>query len=226
MIYAISAIIIAAAVFCFYRIFTSARLPEHQTVRNAELVQTLLSLDDDSLVQLFKLYKEQFGANAARYANQTYRKWKAGKVRPNRQTFNRLLVHLPKVMNFDLKCELLRRLMEEYCPKDKYSATVYSDEWENVLTPMVKNIIDKAYTVQLPKEIEEKLQWISEGEMQTAQNILKKSQYEQSVIAVSMLREEFRQIENLVAGAPGKSRVKHQLKFPYGTIDVEIKFRR
>src|SRR5215210_1901211 len=92
---------------------------------NAELVRTLLNLDEKSFEKLLELYKAEFGQGAARYARKTYQKWKAGKVRPNRQTFNRFLVHLPKVMSYDLKCEVLRHLMEVYCAKDKYQLTVY-----------------------------------------------------------------------------------------------------
>ena len=72
--------------------------------QNAELIKVLLDLEDEPLDDLFKLYKVQFGENAAQYARHTYRKWKAGEVRPNRQSFSRFLLYLPKVMSFDLKC--------------------------------------------------------------------------------------------------------------------------
>jgi hypothetical protein len=193
---------------------------------NAELIKTLLNLDEESLAELLELYKAEFGTGAARYARKTYEKWKAGKVRPNKQTFERFLLHLPKVMGYDLKCEVLRHLMEEYCAKGHYELTVYTDDWETTLTPLVKEIIDKPYTAELPRLIEERLRWLAEGEMQLARDILKKSQIEEGKIAVSMLRGEFKNIENMLEKAPGKSRVTHQLKFPYGTITLNIKRRR
>lgn len=193
---------------------------------NAELVKTLLSLEEESLDKLFKLYKSEFGGGAAGYARRTYQKWKTGKVRPNRQTFNRFLVYLPKVMSYDLKCEILRHLMEEYCAGNHYKITVFTDDWEKTLTPLVTDIINKSYTARLPKPVEEKLRWLSEDEMQIAQSILKKSQVEESKIAVSMLRQEFEQIEKLLdATADRKSKVTHKLKFPYGTITLKIKRR-
>lgn len=197
-----------------------------QKIHNTELVKTLLNLEEESLDKLFQLYKDEFGTGAARYARQTYQKWKDGKVRPNRQTFERFLVHLPKVMSYDLKCEVLRHLMEEYCARNDYQLSVFTDDWEETLTPLVKNIIDKPYTAELPKPIEEKLKWLSEGEMQIAQDILKKSQVEESKIAVSMLRQEFENIENLLAETAGKHKVTHKLKFPYGTITLNIKRRK
>ena len=115
--------------------------------------------------------------------------------------------------------------MEEYCARDEYKLTVYTDDWETSLEPLVRKIIDKPYAARLPAAIEEKLEWLAEGEMQLAQEILRRSQVEEGKIAVAMLRQEFANIENLLENTRGKSKVTHQLKFPYGTIDLEIKHR-
>ena len=117
-------------------------------------------------------------------------------------------------MSYDLKCEILRRLMEEYCSKNDYRITVFTDDWETTLEPLVKQIIDKSYTAELPRVIEEKLHWLADGEMQTAQNILKESRIKESRLAASMLREDISEIETLLAGIKGASRITHRLKFP------------
>jgi hypothetical protein len=215
------AIIFSAAKFKPHLSFFNSR----RKFQNAELVKALLTLEEEPLNELFRLYKKEFGAGAATYARRTYQKWKAGEVRPSRQTFSRFLIYLPKVMSYDLKCQILRRLMEEYCSRNDYKITVFTDDWEETLTPLVTEIIDKPYTAQLPKPIEEKLRWLAEDEMQAAHSILKKSQVQESKIAVSMLRQEFENIEKLLENTKGKSKVTHKLKFPYGTITLKIKRR-
>jgi hypothetical protein len=222
----ISGILIASILFYVY-LRTSPPFTVQQPFRlkNSELVKVLLQLEEKPLNELFKLYKEQFGQGAARYARQTYQKWKAGKVRPNKQTFNRLLVHLPKVMSFDLKCEVLRKLREEYCLKDNYELTVYTDDWKEKLNPLVTSIIDKAHTAELPKQIEKKLQWLSENEMHVARALLNESQTQESRNTLLLLEQEISHIETFLADAAGKSRVTHQLKLPYGTITLKIKRR-
>src|SRR3977135_2141266 len=70
----------------------------------SSIVGALLSLEDEPLAELFKLYRNQFGPGAAPYARHTYEKWRNGQVNPTRRTFNRLAIHLPSVMTFDLKC--------------------------------------------------------------------------------------------------------------------------
>jgi hypothetical protein len=194
--------------------------------QNSKLVSVLLGLDDDALKELLDLYKKEFGRGAARYARKTYRKWKTGEVRPVTQTYERFLVHLPKVMSFDLKCDILRAFMEEYAAKDNYALKVSTEDWEEKLTPMVEQIIDKAYTAQLPVEVERKLRWLGQNDIQSAQKILRRSQVEEARITVSLLREEFANIEKLLKETHLKPKVKHELKFPYGTITLDIKSKK
>lgn len=204
----------------------SSRWKPDPKFQNSKLVSVLLGLDDDALRELLDLYKKEFGRGAARYARKTYRKWKTGEVRPVTQTYDRFLVHLPKVMSFDLKCEVLRAFMEEYAAKDNYELKVSTDDWEEKLTPMVEQIIDKAYTAQLPVEVERKLRWLGQNDIQLAQKILRRSQVEEARITVSMLHEEFANIEKLLDETHLKPKVTHELKFPYGTINLNIKRRK
>lgn len=232
MEYLIGFIILGIIVFIYAKNSTSFNIisPEHSAesppkIQDADLIKVLLSLNKESLDELLKLYKNQFGRGAGRYARNTFQKWKVGKVRPNRQTFERFLIQLPNAMSYDLKCEILRRLMEEFCSKNDYSLSVHTDDWETTLEPMIRRIIDNSYTINLPRIIEEKLEWLANGEMETAKNILRRTQIEESKIAVSMLRTEMSGIETMLAELKGKSRVTHRLKFPYGTITLEIKRR-
>lgn len=228
----IALIVIALIALIFREVFPESNfLSRRRSVKpdpkfhNSKLVGVLLGLETQAFEELLALYKKEFGTGAAYYARKTYRKWKTGEVRPVTQTYERFLVHLPKVMSYDLKCEVLRTFMEEYAAKDNYELKVYTDDWEEKLTPLVKQIIDKTYTAQLPVEIERKLRWLGQNDMQLAQDILRRSQAEEGRIAVSMLKEEFASIEKLLAETHLKSKVTHELKFPYGTITLFIKRR-
>lgn len=206
--------------FSFER-FSSKRDKFH----HSNLVSVLLNLPDHSIDELLDLYKKEFGPGPARYARRTFRKWRSGSVQPASQTYERFLVHLPRVMSYDLKCEVLRHFMEEYAAKDEYQLDVFTHDWEEKLEPLVKQIIDKAFTTQLPLEVERKLVWLGDGDMQAAQNILRASQAEEGKIMVSMLREEFAGIEKMLAEEHLKPKVSHVLEFPYGSIRLNIKRR-
>jgi len=193
--------------------------------QNAELIKVLLDLDKDSLDKLFQLYREQFGDGAARYARLTYLKWKAGEVRPNRETFRRFLLYLPKVMSFDLKCEILREFREAYCARDNYQLDVHTDNWKETLAPLVQTIIIKANNAELPTSLQARLRWLADDDMEVAQAILVRSQTRQSLDALSLLGDEFSNIEQLLDNAKGRGKVTHVLRLPLGTITLKIKRR-
>ena len=189
---------------------------------NANLISVLLELDDEPREQLFKLYKDQFGDSAARYARQTYQKWKAGTVRPNKETFRRFLINLPQVMSFDLKCEVLRELREAYCAHDHYKVTVSTDDWKSTLAPVVEGVMKKAMTAELPASVNRRLTWLAEDDMTAANAILTESEARQTKNALALLEKEFSNIEELLDNARGRSEVTHELRLPLGTITLQI----
>jgi hypothetical protein len=225
MIYIVSTVlVIGLLVYLLHRrSLTRATKALSRSQENANLIKVLLDLDDEPREQLFSLYEQQFGGNAARYARQTYLKWKAGTVRPNKQTFWRFMINLPQVMSFDLKCEVLRELREEYCAHDNYQISVSTDAWKSTLGPLVETIMQKSMTAELPESLKRRLSWLAEDDITVANAILAESQARQTANALSMLEKEFPNIEHLLDNAPGKPRVTHVLKLPLGSITLEIK---
>jgi hypothetical protein len=206
----------------FRRYFPKSSPPK---LKNADLVKALLNLEEEPLDELFTLYQKEFGDGAARYARQTYRKWQAGEVRPNKQTFGRFLVYLPKVMSFDLKCEVLREFREAYCARNNYQVTVYTDDWKETLAPLVKDIMTKARTAELPNLVKQRLHWLAGDDIEVARAILSKSEEMQSLAALALLEKEFSNLEELLDNAKGRGKVTHQLRLPLGTINLRIKKR-
>jgi len=189
------------------------------------IVGALLSLEEEPLAELFKLYRKQFGPGAARYARHTYEKWKNGQVHPTRRTFNRLAIYLPTVMSFDLKCELLRTLKREFCGRDDHELTVYTDSWKESLAPLVTNMIARSYTAALPTALVEQLSWLSENDMTAANAILAEAQARESRQTVARLNEDLSAIDHLLEEANGHSKVVHVMELPYGKLTLHIKRR-
>ena len=189
---------------------------------NPAIVRVLLSLEPEALDKLFKLYRSEFGAGAARYARHTYLKWKTQEVHPSRKTFYRLAFHLPSVMNFDLKCEVLRALRREYCGKSQYELSVGFEDWKQTLAPLIEALIERSYTAELPGEIERKLTWLAGNDMQLAKALLASSEAQETRDAVAYLQSEFDGMELLLAESGGKRRIVHTLDLPLGTITLNI----
>jgi hypothetical protein len=217
--------LIAALSFGYY-FFRRSSAPNELKPKNAELMKVLLNLDEEPLNELFALYKQEFGAGAARYSHETYRKWRAGEVKPNKQTFSRFFMYLPKVMSFDLKCEVLRELRDQYLEKEKYEVAVYTDNWKETLQPLVNEVIGKGETAQLPAAIQQKLNWLSDDDAQIARAILVRSQKLEIEHNLAMLDKEFSTIDQLFNNTKGKGKVTHVIKLPLGTITLHIRRRQ
>jgi hypothetical protein len=173
--------------------------------------------------ELFELYAKEFGRGAASYARRTRRKWQAGQVRANRQTFERLLVRLPALMSFDLKCEVLRKLREEFCPKEDYQLSVGAEDWRETVAPLVYSLVEKSYAAELPKQMQRRLKWLAADDMQVARAILAESQARESRNALVLLEREFEDIRQLAAEGGGRSRVTHTVRLPSGNITLKVK---
>lgn len=222
-------IIVAIILYAGYLVFNiienrqvKENIPQN---RNADLVKVLLGLEQANLENLFQLYTREFGPAAARYARRTYDKWRTGEVRPNKQTFNRFLLHLPTVMSFDLKCEVLRKLRQEYCSQDNYSLVVDPQNWRDTLAPLIDDLIKKSYVAQLPKHVEERLRWLSANDMQIGSAVLAESQAQESKNAMLLLEQEFDQLEQLLDNTQGRSEITHIVKLPLVTITLTIRGR-
>jgi len=224
-VYIITGAVVVWLLFSVYK--NSARYTPFEKLsrgaQNAELVKVLLNLEEESLEELFSLYRQQFGDSAARYARNTYRKWKSGAVRPNKQTFRRFLINLPKVMSFDLKCDVLRELRKAYCARENYKLTVHTDDWKEKLTPLVEDIIARAKDAELPESLKRRLAWLAEDDVEMANAILQRSQTQTSLDAFALLEKEFSNIEWLLDNANGRGKVTHVLRLPLGTITMQIK---
>jgi hypothetical protein len=93
------------------------------------------------------------------------------------------------------------------------------------LGPLVKDVIAKANNAELPAALQQRLEWLAHDDMDIARAILVESQTRQSLNALSLLEEEFSNIEQLLNNAKGRGKVTHVLRLPLGTITLKIKRR-
>jgi hypothetical protein len=213
--------------FAEYRLRTlKARLSFALGGFDKDILEKFYLLTPDQLVRLFNIYSDSYGDGPAAYARKTYADWKHGAVRPSAQTINRLLDNLPLVLNFDGKCELLRKLRERHRKPEYHSLKVKADDWKEHVVPLVRAVIQKSYRANLPENIERRLTWLSNGDMQTARAILAHAQALEGAVAVNLLQDEMQNIETALTNLDGKGKVTHTIRLPYGHIQLKISGRR
>lgn len=191
-----------------------------------DVLEKFYLLTPDQLARLLNIYSDEYGTGAATYARRTYADWKSGATRPSAQTINRLLDSLPRVLNFDGKCDLLRKLRERHHQPESHSIKVNVDDWKDRVIPLVKTVIEKAYRSNLPEVIERRLTWLASGDMQAARAILSHSQAIEGAVAVRLLQEEMQNIDAALTNLQGRKKVTHTICLPYGNIHLSISGRR
>jgi hypothetical protein len=203
-----------------------ARLSAALSGFDKDILERFYALTPDQLTHLLDIYSDSYGDGPAAYARKTYTGWKHGAVRPSFQTINRLLDSLPLVLDFEGKCELLRKLRERHRKPEHHSLKVKADDWQQHVVPLVRAVIQKSYRANLPEAVERRLTWLSNGDMQTARAILAHAQALEGAVAVNLLQDEMRNIENALANMDGKGKVTHTIRLPYGHIQLKISGRR
>ena len=214
---------VCLALFLISRSAASYRQQRSIQHKNAELIGVLSELDSARFNEVLELYKKAFGPGAARYARRTFEKWRSGKVLPTRQTFDRFYKFLPKEMSFDLKCEVIRKLKENYCSKDVFDLSITTGNWKDALPPLIRSMEEKARLSQLPREVTDQVDWLAQGEAIAANAILAESQARETAAALAFLDQEFLNIERLLDSSNGRATVRHSIDLPYGQINLRIK---
>jgi hypothetical protein len=121
---------------------------------------------------------------------------------------------------------LLRKLRERHRKPEHHSLKVKADDWKEHVIPLVRTVIQKAYRANLPEAVERRLTWLSNGDMQTARAILAHAQALEGAVAVTLLQDEMRNVENALTNLGGKGKVTHTIRLPYGQIQLKISGRR
>jgi hypothetical protein len=216
-------IFVALLAYLINRSTASYRRQRSIYYKNAQLIGVLMDLDTEHFDEVLALYKRTFGPGAARYARTTFKKWRSGTVLPTRQTFDRFYKFLPEEMSFDLKCEVIRKLKENYCPKDVFDLSVTTDNWKQALPPLIRSMEEKARSASLPREVTNRVAWLANGEAMAANAILAESQARETAATLAFLDQEFTNIEHLMENSNGRAIVRHTIELPYGVINLHIK---
>lgn len=131
------------------------------------------SLTPEQLKPILVDYQEKYGVRAREYAEVTISKWREGQVQMSGMIAKRLFDLIPPYMPIEKKFEITEKLWELSAPSS--SKTFYveyglnTEEIMGVVTEHLDNVVSE-FTI--PKNIEEKFNWLSQGDISTKQQLL------------------------------------------------------
>jgi len=191
-----------------------------------DILDVLYNLSSYDLDKFWFYYGKSYGDSAVRYGRKTYPEWKTGKRRPSADTLERMVQTLPSSLRFDDKFELLRRMRIRHRKLDSHKLSVTTNNWMQSIAPLVSDTIRKAYAQDLPEHIKQRLNWLSEGDVQAATTLLAAAEVREGQIAVKLLRQEFANIQKILSTVGERLVITHTIQLPYGSITLKIKRAR
>lgn len=188
-----------------------------------DIERIFLNLPPDKLAKVFKRYGEAYGAGKVSYAKSTYPNWKSGQVQMGGQIAERLLNLVPVALDADTQFDLVKKLRSAYMRKETRHVTCAAAEWRKHVGPVVNELAGRSNKFQLPKEVLERVSWLTEGNATITQRLLAKAERDETKIRVQHLDHEFRRIDALVEHLETTESVIQTIEIPQGTVVVTIK---
>jgi hypothetical protein len=189
----------------------------------AHVKKLFFTLDDDKLSAVFTAYCDQYGTSALAYAKRTYASWRGGAVNMSGEVAERLLAILPRVLSFEQKFDILRLLWVRHRSRETSTIVIGPEDDTDAIHQKVNAVIAKANTHQLPREVETRLAWLSQGDAQVAKDLLRAADDGFGRIKTELLDEEIERIRGAINDA---SRVRaefvHTIELPHGHVTVKF----
>lgn len=133
----------------------------------------LFSLPDKKLNEILETYKEKYGDKAYDYARLTIPTWKSGKRHMSGLVAGRMYSLLPPLMPLETKYKLVESLWNHVGPSSQKTFYVGSTAQKTDIKAAVNEyLIKKVINYEIPKKIEKRFDWLSDGDVRTKQQLL------------------------------------------------------
>jgi hypothetical protein len=133
----------------------------------------LFSLPDMKLQEILKKYKTKYGDKAHDYARLTLPAWKSGKRHMSGLVAGRMYSLLPPMMPIETKYKLVESLWNHVGPSSQKTFYVGpSTQISDVSLTINEYLVTKVINYEIPKKIEKRFDWLSDGDVGTKQQLL------------------------------------------------------
>jgi hypothetical protein len=138
-----------------------------------DVKQYFFGLSPAQLRSVLDEYGRKHGADARKYAEETFDEWRAGQVQMGGQTASRLFSLLPPRMPLPIKYRLIENLWNHVGPKSKKTLRIGLDaNIEQVLKAIHSHIEDVVIHYRIPENLERRFDWLAAGDAHVKQDLL------------------------------------------------------
>lgn len=187
-----------------------------------DIEKIFLSLSSADLDRILSLYESAHGEPGAKYARQTYSKWKSGKVRMSGQTAERLINLIPPVLLPSVRFDLVKKLRASYFKMKTIQVNSSPSTWRHDILQPIQELVLASSSFSLPANVFEKAKWLADGDARIAQQLLAAAEQEEAAIRLAYIDEELFRIGTLVQKIDSTRKITHAIKLPQGEVILYI----
>ncbi|MBI3973458.1 MAG: hypothetical protein HY332_19470 [Chloroflexi bacterium] len=187
---------------------------------DADVKNEFFSLPWSKLERVFRIYGDQYGDGAERYARTAYEKWRTGAVAPSGQTLTRLLNVVPEVIDFPTKLALYRRLRNAHRQHERLTVTLTGATDLALVEDAARRIVERARAQPLPFAVENCLTWLSQGDGLVARQLVSEAEVHEGEAVAGALRRELTTLRDMLERSLVPVDASHFVQLPCGLITV------
>jgi hypothetical protein len=192
-----------------------------------DVKQYFFNLSQKELDLILNKYERAYSKKARDYAQETYPKWRSGKVHMSGQTAERLFKLLPPIMPIEKKFELVESLWNHVGQSSNKSFYFGSDVSVKELHDRVKTHLESVViNHELPKTFENRFNWLSQGDVNTKQKLLNYFRQKEKELLTDALRIKLPILINHINGEKGNFATHIAQDVIVGKHKVKVQFNK
>lgn len=130
------------------------------------------SLSGSRLAQILDAYEGKYGLPARLYAEETFSKWRSGKVHMSGLVAGRLFDLLPDYMPVEEKFGLVKSLWEKQCPQTRKELRLGPDADEKQVISAIRDHFERVVVEYgISESIKRRFQWLGREEVQLQEKL-------------------------------------------------------
>ena len=149
------------------------------------------SIPPRQLREIFDEYENKFGTKAREYAEETFPKWRDGRVQMSGMVASRLFRLLPPRMPLAEKYKLTENLWRHTGPKSHKILRIGLDsEVEDVVMAIHDHIERVVIDYKIPETLERRFEWLSAGDIDVRQRLLNHVRQMEKALVIDGARKQ------------------------------------
>jgi hypothetical protein len=138
-----------------------------------DVKEYFFSLPRDELKKVFNEYGSKYGKIPQDYAQQTFPKWKSGRVRMSGVVAARLFSLLPPRMPLKDKYALVQNLWQKYCPtSDKILLIGPDADHREIIETIRSHLLNVVMNYEIPEPLQCRFNWLAAGDVKVKEQLL------------------------------------------------------